>query len=60
VMLKDSANAVTVLGTVTADASGSFAAQQVTIPPGAAAGAATIMLSGPHAGDGSGEAVTLS
>jgi len=60
VALKDSAHAVTVLGTVTADAAGTFTDQPVTIPPGAAAGTATIMLSGPAAGDTGGEAVTLS
>jgi hypothetical protein len=60
VSLKDSAHTVTVLGTVTVDGSGGFTGQPVTIPSGAAAGAATIALSGPHAGDGGGEAVTLS
>ncbi|HEX2586757.1 MAG TPA: hypothetical protein VHL51_00705 [Gaiellales bacterium] len=60
VTLKDSARAVTVLGTVSVGADGSFTGQSVTIPAGAAAGAAAISLSGPGAGDGSTEAVTLS
>ena len=60
VTLKDSARAVTVLGTVSTDGAGSFSGQSVTIPSGAAAGAASITLSGPSAGDGSTESVTLS
>jgi hypothetical protein len=60
VTLKDSARRQTVLGTIPVDSLGSFTGQVVTIPPDAAAGAATIMLSGRHAGDGSGEKVTLS
>lgn len=60
VTLKDAAHTVTALGTVTTDGSGSFTGQPVTIPSGAAAGSATVTLSGPHAGDGSSEAVTLS
>lgn len=60
VTLKDAARTVTALGTVTTDGSGSFTGQPITIPAGAAAGSATITLSGPHAGDGSSEAVSLS
>ena len=60
VTLKDAAHVVTVLGTVSVDGSGSFAGKAVTIPSGAAAGAAGITLAGPGFGDGTTEAVTLS
>ena len=60
VTLRDSSRAVTALGTISVDGTGAFAGQQVTIPPGVAAGAATITLAGPGSGDGSSEAVTLS
>jgi hypothetical protein len=58
--LRDAAGHTTALGTVPVDGSGAFAGVPLTIPAGAAAGAATITLSGPHAWDGSSEAVTLS
>ncbi len=60
VTLKDSARATTVLGTIPVDGSGAFSGVTVTIPPGAAAGTASITLSGPHTSDGSTEAISLS
>ncbi|HEY0389839.1 MAG TPA: hypothetical protein VGC71_15465 [Gaiellales bacterium] len=59
VTLKDSAGHTTALGTVPVDGLGAFTGSVLTIPAGAAAGAATIALAGAHGWDGSSETISV-